>query len=182
MGSLIDIVGSLSHMLSGLSISATVADALRPDGWWLAHSRSRNPTLVLLKNCLPDASPIMQCENDDTYLWKCGNSPPMDNFSTSETWRTLHPQGAVVPWYDQVWFSGHIPKHVFITWIVARDRLSTRDRLFHWGLQVPSVCILCNASDENRQHLFFNFQYSRKCGLSFVAGCISLHPLSLKMV
>ncbi|KAJ4881704.1 RNA-directed DNA polymerase (reverse transcriptase)-related family protein [Raphanus sativus] len=111
MGPLIEIVGSLGPMLSGLSISASVADALRHDGWWLAHSRSRNPTLVLLKNCLPDAAPILQSENDDTFLWNCGNSHPKASFSSSETWQTLHPQGPVVSWCDQVWFAGRIPKH-----------------------------------------------------------------------
>lgn len=183
MGPLIEIVGSLGPMLSGLSISASVADALRHDGWWLAHSRSRNPTLVLLKNCLPDAAPILQSENDDTFLWKCGNSPPKASFSSSETWQTLHPQGPVVSWCDQVWFAGRIPKHAFITWIVARNRLSTRDRLMHWGLQVPSVCILCNASDENRQHLFFDCQYSSEVW-SFFCNRMHLSPpsLSLKMV
>lgn len=51
----------------------------------------------------------------------------------------------------------------------------TRDRLIAWGLQVPSVCILCNASDENRQHLFFDCPYSSTVW-SFFCNRLHLSP------
>ncbi|XP_020874182.1 uncharacterized protein LOC110226574, partial [Arabidopsis lyrata subsp. lyrata] len=29
-----------------------------------------------------------------------------------------------------------------------------------WGLNVPSVCLLCNSQNESRQHLFFDCSYA----------------------
>lgn len=129
-------------------------------------------SFFFLKNCLPNLSAIISSDEDDRYLWKTGTSSPKDTFSTSETWKTLHPQGSSVFWCDQVWFTGRIPKHAFITWITARDRLVTRDRMLSWGISVPSAFILWNAGDETRQHLFFDCSFSSAVWSFF---CIRFH-------
>ncbi|XP_010463281.1 PREDICTED: uncharacterized protein LOC104743952 [Camelina sativa] len=97
---------------------------------------------------------------DDRFLWKIGHAPASDVFSTSATWDYLYPEGTKVDWYESVWIKGRIPKHSFIAWLNARDRLLTRDKLIRWGLSVPSHCLLCSNHAESRQHLFFDCSYS----------------------
>ncbi|XP_018466214.1 uncharacterized protein LOC108837688 [Raphanus sativus] len=122
--------------------------------------RTRNPLIQLLKQCLPEANPIAFSESDDMFAWKVGELAPVQKFPTAATWKYLHPPGESVSWHKQVWFSGHIPKHAFLTWVNVRHRLTTRDRMRRWGLQVPASCVLCSSQDESHQHLFFDCSYS----------------------
>lgn len=38
---------------------------------------------------------------------------------------------------------------------MMRDRLTTRDRLRGWGLNVLAYCLLCATAPETRSHLVF---------------------------
>jgi len=49
LGPLIDVTGANGPLSVGLPINAVVKDALRGNAWWLSSSRSRNPTIVILK-------------------------------------------------------------------------------------------------------------------------------------
>lgn len=102
----------------------------------------------------------MESQHDDVYLWKTGQHVPSNKFSTAKTWLELHPPPTPVPWSKSVWFKDRIPKHAFISWVVAWNRLHTRDRLSRWGLTVPTNCILCNLQEESRDHLFFECEFS----------------------
>ncbi|XP_060175448.1 uncharacterized protein LOC132606120 [Lycium barbarum] len=45
--------------------------------------------------------------------------------------------------------------------MAVQNRLATTDRLASWGMQVDTLCQLCNAGvDENHKHLFFECTYS----------------------
>ncbi|XP_056848964.1 uncharacterized protein LOC130499080 [Raphanus sativus] len=151
--------------------------ALQDGDWWISRFRSRSRVMELLREILHEAAPISSSEMDDTYLWKPGNRPASSAFSTADTWSALHPHGESVLWHRQVWFHGKIPKHAFITWVNARNRLSTRYRLRRWGMQVPSECILCNVEDETRQHLFFYCSYSTEVWLYFCSR-LNVNPPS----
>lgn len=63
-------------------------------------------------------------------------------------------------WTKAIWTPGSIPRQSFHAWLVALNRIPTRDRLLNWGLQVPSLCLLCNSVDETRDHLFWDCGYS----------------------
>lgn len=110
---------------------------------------------------LPPAQAIASAVADDQYLRKLGDRPPTNSFSSSSAWKHLHENIVDVPWHKAVWFKGRIQKHAFISWLAARNRLSTRDRMRNWNTQAPSSCLLCSASDELRQHLFFDCEFSR---------------------
>lgn len=69
LGPLIDLVGERGPQVTGLSINAVVADALTADGWWLDRSRSRNPIISFIKDCLPNAQEVLDSEVDDKYVW-----------------------------------------------------------------------------------------------------------------
>lgn len=174
-GPLIDLTGPRGPGVTVLHVDAVVADALRDGNWWVNRSGSRNRLITLVRKCLPEAAPILSSEVEDIYLWKPGNRGASTAFSAAHTWEALHPQGEQVFWHRQVWFQGRIPKHMFITWVIARNRLGTRDRLRGWGLQVPSTCILCNVADETRQHFFFDCSYSSEIW-SFFCSRLQLIP------
>ncbi|WZY70486.1 uncharacterized protein LOC106376634 [Brassica napus] len=70
---------------------------------------------------------------------------------------------------------GRIPKHAFISWLVAWNRLATRDRLRAWGLEVPPNCLLCSGCEESRQHLFFDCVYSYEIWMYFCSR-IQVNP------
>lgn len=48
-----------------------------------------------------------------------------------------------VIWHHEVWFSGNVPKHVFILWLACLDSLSTKSKLASWGVIDCRVCPLC---------------------------------------
>lgn len=181
-GPLIEVVGERGPQISGLRIEATVAEALTNDGWRWDRSRSRSHTLSLLKRCLPSAQEILNSEVDDRYVWYPEPGRGSGSFSTSETWRVLHQCPTVVDWHKTVWFTDRIPKHAFITWIAARDRMVTRDKLLRCGLTVPSTCVLCSALDETKQHLFFDCQYSHQVWTYFVSRLQLASPQSFEAI
>lgn len=123
----IELVGERGPQVSGLNINAVVADALSREGWWLDRSRSRNPIIMLLKEVLPNAQEVIDSEVDDKYVWFPEADQGNGSISASNTWRALHPYPIEVFWYKVVWFSGRIPKHAFMTWGAARDRMVTKD-------------------------------------------------------
>ncbi|XP_048619881.1 uncharacterized protein LOC125590370 [Brassica napus] len=112
LGPLIELVRERRPQVSGLRREAVVAEALTSDGWWLARSRSRSPTIALLKACLPNAQEIMESEEDDMYIWFPEPGRDIGVFSASDTWRAMHPSPIEVFWHEVVWFTGRIPKNV----------------------------------------------------------------------
>ncbi|XP_024004030.1 uncharacterized protein LOC112081502 [Eutrema salsugineum] len=177
LGPLLHLTGDAGPRCSGLPIDASVADAIADGDWWLARSRSRHPIISLLRCCLPPASPIVSSEVDDCFKWKIGPTGTPKDFSSSQTWKALHPHSVYVPWNKAVWFKGRIPKHAFLCWIAARHRMLTRDRLRSWGMDVPSTCLLCNANDESLQHLFFSCPFSSEIWSTFYSAAM-LNPPS----
>lgn len=175
LGPLIELVGENAPRLTGLAETASVREALVGEQWWLNSSRSRNPVIAMLKNCLPDPTGIFSSEEDDQFLWQIGENVPKDSFSSSDMWNHLYNQLPAVPWYKSVWFSDMIPKHAFLSWLTAHDRLSTRDRMIRWGSQVSPLCPLCDRANECRQHLFFDCSYSKEVW-SFFYSRLHLSP------
>lgn len=176
LGPLIELTGASGPRVSGLPLNSVVADAVRNGEWWLTSSRSRNPIIALLKQCLPLPQLLDNAQEDDSYLWRIGVNSPSALFSTSQTWHHLNPPGIEVSWHEGVWFKGRIPKHAFISWLAVRNRLHTRDRLLRWGLPVPSSCLLCNAFDESLQHLFFDCVYSSEVWIFFCSRALVTPP------
>ena len=172
---LIELVGERGPVVTGLSINAVVADALVSDGWCFERSRSRSPIIVLLRASMSDAQPILNSEVDDTYVWVTSGQNGSKTFSTSETWKTLFPCMLKVFWHEVIWFSCRILKHAFLSWVAARDRMVTRDRLIRWGLLVPVTCVLRVGHNEDRQHMFFDFNYSKQVW-SFFTNRLRLVP------
>ncbi|XP_074315286.1 uncharacterized protein LOC141651472 [Silene latifolia] len=67
-----------------------------------------------------------------------------------------------VPWHKQIWNSWSLPKHQFIGWLIAREALMLKDKLFSLGIVPDDDCLLCGKGGENHTHLFQTCEYSRR--------------------
>ncbi|XP_020881795.1 uncharacterized protein LOC110228493 [Arabidopsis lyrata subsp. lyrata] len=121
---------------------------------------------------------MRECVDDDVFLWKTDHHPPSCLFSSLKTWLALNPLDNPVAWHKSVWFKDRIPKHAFICWVVAWNRLHTRDRLTSWGLSVSPFCVLCNACHESRDHLFFECVFSQEVWMFFTSRANLTPPSS----
>ena len=66
-----------------------------------------------------------------------------------------------MPWWKQVWNKFSWPKCNFFMWLVVHSRCLTWDNLCKRGFQGPSMCVLCQNSEENISHLFFHCSFTR---------------------
>lgn len=148
----------------------------------VGSKQKRNPIIMLLKEVLPNAQEVIDSEVDDKYVWFPEADRGNGSCSASNTWRDLHPYPIEVFWHKVVWFNGRIPKHAFMTWVAARDRMVTRDRLIGWGMTVPSSCVLCVGHDESRQHLFFDCHFSNQVWSYFLSRLHLAPPTGFEAV
>lgn len=149
---------------------------VRNGSWFLP--RGTHLINVFLKAALP-AIPMLVQPLPNMFNWRNSLVGTPGLFLASKTWSALHLIGQAVPWKKSLWFSKNIPKHAFIHWVVARDRLPTRDRLRRWGFQVPDTCLLCNVAAESRSHLFFDCKYASRIWESFFYHHRLNHPLGI---
>ncbi|KAG5407030.1 hypothetical protein IGI04_013149 [Brassica rapa subsp. trilocularis] len=132
-GKLSDFLETSGSLRYPIPKEATLAELWENGAWILPNARSDKQVEVISY-----LSTLALNDNVDTLEWWPGNQPHM-RFST-------------VPWYKEVWFSGGIPKHKFLTWLMIRNRCPTRDRLLTWGLQTDPQCLFCNSADESIAH------------------------------
>lgn len=135
--------------------SATLVELSENGDWILPNARSNRQLEVLTY-----LSTLIFDDFSDELEWWPGNQKQL-RFCTGDIYNLLRPHAPVVSWHKEVWFSGGIPKHMFLTWLMVRNRCPTRDRLLSWGLQTDSWCLLCNRDDESISHCFF------ECGFAW---------------
>ena len=138
----------------GIRASATLEDLYQQDRWLLPHPRSK--TQLNLHIFL---STISLTDGTDEYIWSPLGSP-LSTYSTGMIYNAIKHHEPAVPWSKIVWSSRGIPRHNFLTWLLVLNRCPTKDRMLNWGLQTDPACMLCNASAESRDHLFFQCPYS----------------------
>ncbi|KAL9677949.1 hypothetical protein QQ045_015787 [Rhodiola kirilowii] len=66
-----------------------------------------------------------------------------------------------VDWYKLVWNDFNAPRDSFNAWLVAQDRLMTKDRMCKWGFVGGNACVFCKATEESRNHLFFDCSFTK---------------------
>ncbi|KAG7543595.1 Reverse transcriptase zinc-binding domain [Arabidopsis thaliana x Arabidopsis arenosa] len=108
----------------------------------------------------------------DVALWLGTNDNYRKTFSTKETWSNIRRTKPVMEEYKGIWFSYHTPKYSFLTWLVAKNRLSTGDRMIKWNIQANTKCMLCQEPMETRDHLFFKCPYALKVWTELAKGIL----------
>lgn len=83
---------------------------------------------------------VVLTKSEESYYW-CLNEIMRNRFSIGEAYHLMKPHTPLVTWYRKVWFSGNIPRHIFLTWLIILNRSQTRDRLSTEALQwIQIVC------------------------------------------
>ncbi|XP_074289194.1 uncharacterized protein LOC141614340 [Silene latifolia] len=101
------------------------------------------------------------CQTKDTLkdcIWSQNTS-----YSISLGYKWLLPFTENVGWYAWQLNSWMLPKHGFISWIIAHQRLLTQDRLINMNIAQQNRCYLCDLTSEDHEHLFFQCDYSSRC-------------------
>ncbi|XP_010541224.1 PREDICTED: uncharacterized protein LOC104814739 [Tarenaya hassleriana] len=154
----------------GVNRLATVAEAVTGEQWVLPPARTDEIQSIHIA-ILELQQPSM--DHEDRFYWSNAYaSERLTQFSTAKAWKHFQPRLQPVPWHNEVWFANSIPKHSFIVWIAAKQRLPTMDRMAAWGTNVNTCCRLCGTEPETLDHLFFRCNYSTSVWLGLVVHVV----------
>ncbi|XP_026451921.1 uncharacterized protein LOC113352278 [Papaver somniferum] len=90
-------------------------------------------------------------------IWNVSKSA---EFSVKETYKSLLPHKEYITWNSLVWFRFRIPRPSFIAWVTLHGKLMIRDKLVQWKVITISSCLLCDAAEENENHLFHGSEFA----------------------
>ncbi|XP_010532446.1 PREDICTED: uncharacterized protein LOC104808463 [Tarenaya hassleriana] len=145
--------------LLGVPRLALVSDVYSASGWSLPPARG--PEVERLHLEIFGLSMTTRAASPDHFYWSPSHSTDsLPSFFSKTVWRQNQQLPPPLSGYKSVWFSGATPKHAFMVWLTARNRLPARDRLNYWGLNISPFCLLCNDEDESTGHLYFNCGYT----------------------
>lgn len=143
-------------------------------GEWFLDSPSSERSEAQI-NVTSYLSTLSISKTKDGHKWWPDDNRRFLKYATGQIYNLLKDHDQVVIWHKKVWFSGEIPGHKFMTWLMVLNRCITGDRILHWGIPTDPHCLLCNVRNKSQSHIFFECNYSwtiwkelaRKCNLSF---------------
>lgn len=74
--------------------------------------------------------------------------------SISTIWNSIRSTHVPPPWTVAVWHSLAVPKCSFTLWLALKNRLLTKERMVHFGMNSDLRCVLCNNAVESNWHIF----------------------------
>ncbi|CAN0837506.1 LINE-1 retrotransposable element ORF2 protein [Linum grandiflorum] len=107
----------------------------------------------------PLAQVMISYDDEGDPLW---NGHYMPKFKLGDVWQSIRPRQQVVEWHDLIWSGVRIPSNSFIAWMVAIDRIPTREHLAAWAITIDVNCVLCDDGVDSRSHIFFECSYARR--------------------
>lgn len=168
-GVLITLLGERGIVDMGIKREATVAEAIMRD------KRRRSYRSLALREIEAEMETVrrkLRVENEDVNMWRDG-SGYRQKFSTHATWMLLRSQKERCSWARSIWFSKATPKYAFVSWLAARNRLSTMDRIVQWDPGADTTCVLCKRDLESRNHLFFECSFSSQLWEQLTKGILA---------
>ena len=152
-------------------LDAKVEDCIQNGNWRLPRVLSRD--LITVQNNFPRYSPNALIR--DKVEWYAAANK---QYSCRTAWEVLRCQHQKVEWADLIWNKEAIPRCSMIWWLACKNRLSTKDRLYSWGIITDNRCVLCADNEESRDHLYFGCSYTRevwndalfKCNLQYICN------------
>ncbi|KAK9668155.1 hypothetical protein RND81_13G037900 [Saponaria officinalis] len=99
---------------------------------------------------------------------------PGGHYSVNLGYKWLCPDGVDVQWRHVVWNRFCLPRHSFICWVQAYQRLQTRARMAKYGYNGDMCCCLCAEVTETAEHLFFKCKYSTLC-VQYMSNWLGFH-------
>ncbi|KAG2327389.1 hypothetical protein Bca52824_010117 [Brassica carinata] len=149
----------------GIASNTTLAELWEEDHWVLPAARSEKQVTIL-----SHITSLTITDQPDHLIW-CPNGISAEKYSTKLIYNLIRESANLVPWHKEFWFSGGIPKHEFLTWLMTLNRCPTKDRMLQWGLQIDGSCLLCQSHSESRDHLFFSCSFSWDVWSSLLSRC-----------
>ncbi|XP_074318496.1 uncharacterized protein LOC141655309 [Silene latifolia] len=82
-------------------------------------------------------------------------------YNVSSGYELLRKKYPPVQWHKYIWHSWSVPKHIFIGWLITREALQVKEKLYALGISPDDLCLLCGREVESHHHLFHQCVYSR---------------------
>ena len=127
------------------------------DFWQVPVSRNSSWSWKKLMKLRAKAVELVKWRDGEARWEFSGN-----RYKAAEVWREIRPKMEKVSCHRLIWAKFVVPKHAFISWLAVLNRLSTKDRIKAWGMEVDDKCVMCRNAEETRDHVFFGCEFSRK--------------------
>jgi len=101
---------------------------------------------------------ILNMFKEDKLIWKKSRDGNL-SFKDAYIFHTSS-QPQFVSWAKSIWHAAIPPSKSLLVWRIIHGKISTDDHLAKRGLHLPSICNLCNKSEESAHHLFLNCSFS----------------------
>ncbi|XP_074288966.1 uncharacterized protein LOC141614111 [Silene latifolia] len=80
-------------------------------------------------------------------------------YSLHSGYQWLRHKEPKVGWAKLVWCNWAIPKHCFLNWLLMKNALNTKVRLYKIGIYADELCCICGTDKETITHLFQHCRY-----------------------
>ncbi|OAP12950.1 hypothetical protein AXX17_AT1G41440 [Arabidopsis thaliana] len=137
------------------------------------RKKHRQDLLNTVENAIKSQKPAQQNDETDIGLWKGRNDHHRNVFNSKETWMQIRNTRPLMEDYKGIWFPYLTPKYSFITWLVAKNRVTTGARMLKWNRQADSSCIFCQDPMETWEHLFFLCPFSFQVWRELAKGILT---------
>ncbi|KAF5182877.1 Ribonuclease h domain [Thalictrum thalictroides] len=123
--------------LTGIRETTMMSDFIDHNKW--KPPPNSNTLVIDLWQTLQEVE-IGEREEEDTAVW---TPSPNGKFTIKSAYVVLRTRYPKAKWAKAIWGNPMIPRHSFITWLAAKERLFTQDKHMKWGSLQKSVCALC---------------------------------------
>ncbi|KAL9677411.1 hypothetical protein QQ045_005640 [Rhodiola kirilowii] len=126
--------------------------------WWEAENASKTTWIIKdLEDCKKLSTKCISI-HQNRLVWKGAG----DGFTVRDTYDTLVTHSDKVEWHKLVWNRFNSPRSALHLWLVAKNRLLTRDRMRGMCYTGDGSCVLCRSAQESRDHLFFECPFAKQ--------------------
>ncbi|XP_074300495.1 uncharacterized protein LOC141631772 [Silene latifolia] len=80
-------------------------------------------------------------------------------YNVKSGYEWIRPKEPKVGWAKLVWNNWALPKHCFLNWLILRNALNTKERLYKIGVSSDELFCICCADKETISHLFQHCRY-----------------------
>ncbi|GJT82364.1 putative non-LTR retroelement reverse transcriptase [Tanacetum coccineum] len=98
---------------------------------------------------------------EDEFLWRLTDDNYSDRFRSKETWQIL--RGSCPAWdcHRGIWFPFATPKFAFLSWLAAKNRLVTGEKMECWNINVQVGCSFCAEPRETHGNICSSIVYTQ---------------------
>lgn len=154
-------LGYIHGILRGRQYDLGIPEEANVAACW-NHQKRHHRALILNKvEEKIERYKIKWSQEVDVSMWKNRRGKFKKSFSTKDTRYLIREEHPLCDWHPTVWFKHATPRYSFIPWTAIHGKLSTGERILNWNSGADVSCGFCQDPLETRNHLFFEYAYSR---------------------